>query len=402
MGLNYRDYDIGQFVIFENSKGRIDGVMVEFEFTAIQAFDEWDERAGETVVKIMRDPDEKKHQEKFKFIWVIRPRRERNRTLLDNVNMPFESVIVSREDQVIVEEGGFMEFPGGLGRWTQSSNEKWGRGQGTFALSAVRELQVVKKDVTECANKWNNPALEVLESFEGEVRTGPGATNWVVEANSIRAIDQGVRGNFPISKEYLEMEREEVKKMFFNDVFVQLRDLKGDRRTRLEIRERLAEGLQRLGTAWGRITEEWLTPLVTRDILLLMRNGELPPLPPEMQGRAFKIQYIGRLAMELKSQQARGWQQWVAFGADVDNIFPATDNVDFDSGYRRLGETLGVAVEDMASEDEIAAKREQRAQLQAQERALAVAQAAAQGYSQTKDAAEEGSAAREIMDAVGA
>jgi len=397
IGLNYRDYDIGQYLIMENNKGRVDTMMIKYPYTARQAVQEWGDKAGKSVLESMRE--EKNQNKIFWFIRISRPRKRRNPNLTDNLNMPFEAIDISVKDKEVIAEGGNPEFPYAVPRWTKSSNEVWGRGQGTFALPLVRELQTMKKDLTECGNKHNNPPLEVASSFEGEVQVFPGALNWVTELNSIKAIDEGARGNFPITKDILEMEQDLVKKIMFNDIFVQLRDLKGDRRTTLEIRERLVEGLQRLGPPIGRLQEEWLNPLVVRDILLLLRNGQFPrPLPPEMQGQAFKIEYIGRLAMELKSQQARGWQQWVGVGAEVDGIFPVTDNVDFDGGYRRLGETLGVSVEDMASKEEVDDKREARqAKLNAQE-ALQMAQMAGQAYPGATKAPEEGSPAQELME----
>ncbi len=394
-GLNYRDYDIGQYLIMENSKGRVDTVMIKFPYTARQAFQEWGDKAGESVLEALGN--EKKRNDIFWFIRISRPREDRNPSLSDTLNMPFEAIDVAIKDKIIVFEGGNPEFPYAVPRWTKSSNEIWGRGPGVFALPAVRQLQVMDKDLVESANKHVNPPLEILETFEGEVKTFAGALNHVLELNTIAPINRGALGNFPIGKDILEMKQDLVKKMFFNDVFVQLRDLKGDRRTTLEIRERLVEGLQRLGPPIGRLQEEWLSPIVTRDILLLMRNGALPPLPPEMQGKSFKIEYIGRLALELNSQQARGWQQWAETGAALDAVFPVTDNIDFDGGFRRLGETLGVSVEDMAGQKEVDEKREARqAQLEAQQ-ALEIAQLAAQGYGQTKDKAEEGSLAAEVM-----
>jgi hypothetical protein len=397
IGLNYKDYDVSQYLILQNNRGIVDTVLIKFPYTARQAFQEWGDKAGKSVMEAMAD--EKDHNKTFWFIRISRPREKRNPRLTDNLNMPFEALDISVKDKEIIAEGGNPEFPYAVSRWSQSSVEVWGRGPGTLALPAVRGLQSIKQDLIECGNKWNNPPREVLESFEGEVQTFPKALNWVTELNSIKAIDEGVRGNFPITKDLLEMERDEVKKLFLNDIFVQLRDLKGDRRTTLEIRERLVEGLSRLGLSYGKLTSEWLSPLVTRDIMLLLRNGQLPPLPPEMQGKAFKIEYVGRLAMELKSQQAKGWQQWVGVGAEIDAVFPVTDNCDFDGGYRRLGETLGVSVEDMASKEEVDEKRRIRQEKEAAQMAIQMAQMGGQAYQSATKAPEEGSAAEALMEA---
>ena len=401
-GLNYTDYDIADYIPLENSKGIVDTVLFKTIFTASQAHEEFGDKAGETVIKKMENL--KTQSDKFEFIYIIRPRIKRNLMLQDTMNLPFELICISVTDKEIVKEGGYHEFPGAVPRWSKSSKESRGRGQGVFALPFVRNLQKMHGDLIECGNLWNNSPKEVLDTFEGEVRTFAGALNWVPEMGSIKAIEQGVRGNFPITKDLLEYEQELVKRMFFNDVFVQLRDLKGDRRTTLEIRALLAEGLQRLGPPIGRIQTEWLNPVVTRDILLLIRNGELPPLPREMQGQKFKIEYVGRLAMELKSQQARGFQQWAMAGAEFEQVFPGSgvlDNVNIDGGYRRLGETLGVSIEDMTSEEERNAKRQARAEAQQRQEAMQMAQIAAQGLGQTSKKPERDSPAEKVMESMG-
>jgi hypothetical protein len=394
-GLNYRDYDIGSYVFTENSKGRVDGMMMEFPYTARQAVQEFGKDAGETALK--KNAEVKTQNDILKFIWIVRKRETAsNKTTAEN--MSYGSTFISRDDKEIVKKSGFHEFPFQVPRWTRSSGEIWGRGQGTFAVGAVRALQTEKKDLIECGNLHNNPPQEVLEHYEGEVLVSPGDLNHVLERGTIAAMDRGALGNFPISKDLLEMEREEVKKIFYNDVFVQLRDLKGDRRTTMEIRARLAEGLQRLGPPIGRLQEEWLTPLVVRDIMMLQRNGAFGELPPEMQGASFKIEYIGRLALELQSAKSMGWLQWVSEGAEIEPIIPGTlDNVDIDGGYRRRGMALGVSVDDMASLEEVAQKRQERAAQQQAQMMAEMAAKAGQAYQGATKAPEEGSAAEALM-----
>jgi hypothetical protein len=395
-GLRYKDYDIGMYTFNENHHGRVDTMMIEFPFTAKQAFQKWGDKAGETVLAKMKDATT--HHFLFKFVWIVKPRDLDKQTGEDNQSMPFESIFISRTDKVIVEESGFPEFPFQVPRWTKSSREKWGRGVGTFAVGIVNSLQTERKGLTECGNLHNNPPKEVLDTFEGEVRVSPGDLNFVTEMGSIKAIQQQALGNFAITKDVIEMDREEVRKMFYLPAFNQLEQLKGDRRNELEIRARLAEGLRKLVVPVSRIQTEWLTGLVERDINLLLRNGELGELPPEMEGASFKIEYVGRLALELQSAQSTGWMQWVAEGAEIASVAPEVlDNIDVDGGYRRRGITLGVSIDDMASAEEVAVKREQRAEAKRQEQLLAEAQVAGQAYQAATKAPEEGSAAQSLM-----
>ena len=195
------------------------------------------------------------------------------------------------------------------------------------------------------------------------------------------------------------MKQEEIRKLLFNDILAPLADLKGDRRNQLEIQQRILEGLRRLGNPVGRILDEFVEPLVIRDIMLITRNGGWPQeLPPEMQGKNFKIEFIGRLAMELKNQQSQGFLRWAGYAVDLEGTFAGvTDNVDYDGGFRRLGESLGVSIEDIATEEEVEAKREARqAQIQEQ-KMMEIAQMAGQAYPGATKAPEEGSPAGALM-----
>ncbi len=398
VGLNYTDYDIGTYVFLENDLGLVDTVMLKFPFTAKQAFQKWKDKAGKTVLEHMKDP--KRHGEIFEFVWTVQPRDLAKQQGDEKTAMPFESMFVSRKDSVVVEEGGFPEFPFQVSRWTKSSGEKWGRGIGTVVIGVVNGLQTEKRDLIECGNLHNNPPKEILQSFEGEVRVSPGDLNFVTEKGTIRAIEQNALGNFVITKDIIEMDRGVVNKAFFLPAFSQLEELKGDRRNELEIRSRLAEGLRKLVTPVGRIQTEWLTGLVIRDVMLLLRNGVFGDLPPEMSGKPFKIEYVGRLALELQSAQSTGWLRWVQEGIDIESVIPGTlDNVNIDSGYRRRGITLGVSVDDMASEDEVTEKREVRALKEQQALELQMLQMSGQVNQGLSKAPEPGSPAEALAEA---
>lgn len=400
-GLNFRDYDVGQYLIMENSKRRIDTVLLKFKFTARQAFDEWGDAIGPTVLQAAKD--EKKKNEAFEFIHIVRPRMDRLGTLVDNLNMPFESLYVGVKERNIVDEGGFDEFPYGVTRWTKSSNEIYGRGQGVFALDDVRMLQTMKQDTIEAANIDVRPPLEVLESFEGEVDMGPGALNHVLELGSIRAVQRDARGNVSIGIDVLNAQQELVRKWFFNDVFSPLTDLTGDRRNDSEIFQRIQESIQQIGPPIGRINEEYFTPTIERSVFLLLRNGELPLPPVELQGQSFKIEFIGRFALELKGHQSRGFERIAFTFGEIAKVKPEIlDILDWDEGGREMAATAAVSTKVIKSRETVEEIRRVRAEQEQAQLQLQVAEAAGKGYKDTSGAPEEGSPAAEVMSALGA
>lgn len=398
LGLNFKDWDVSFYTIKQSSSGLIDTVIMKYPLTVRQAVQEFGENAGEKVLEDSKNPE--RSENKYDFIHRIGPRRERNENFTDFLNMPTESIFVNVKEQTMVEEGGFEEFPNAVPRWKLSSNEVWGRGQGTVALSIVKTLQQLFADFVECGNKWNNPPRQTLaNSVEGPVDVRPGANNIVTQLDAIKALDQGVRGNFPITKDMLEFVQNIIHRIFFVDVFAPLANLPGDRRTTLEIRERIKQAVKKLAGPIYRLQSELFTPLITRSVLLLIRNGVIPQPPAELQGKAFGIEYVSELALAMRDQQARAFTQFAGLVAELDAVFPgAKDIVSIDRALPDIAFTFGMKAEHLSTEDEIVASREARLALQQEERALRAAQVGGQAYQSATKAPEEGSPAEQLLE----
>lgn len=401
-GLNYKTPKIGSYVVIEDDSENVIGSIHRFKLSARQAYTSYADNAGKSILKAIEKAETE--QDEFWFLYKVAP-RETNRLLSRsyNRNMPYEAVIVNVADAVTVEEGGFPENPYAIGRWMRPEYEKDGRGIGTEMLPQIKVLFRVVKDLVDCGNRHNNPPRQAkVNGVEGEVDNRPNALNWVAEMDNIKALDPLLSGNFPYDEKMLERQSEIIHRAFYKTAFAPLDDLKGDRRTTLEIQERIRGTLKRLGPPVGRLWYELLTRVLERSVLELIRHREVPTPPEELKGANFGIEYIGPLALALKSEQARGFQEWLAFVAQAHTAFPEegiADNIDFDDAIPRMGRTFGVNVEDMATAEERDAKREiRRQELEAEKMAMA-AQAAGQAYKDTAGAPEEGSPAKAILGA---
>jgi hypothetical protein len=399
-GLNFMDWDVSRFQFLEDFRGRVNAIYLKFPKTAQQAFDEWGDKAGESILEIFGpNGDSKNRNNRFWFIHAVRPRKHRIPRLEDALNMEWESVYVNIKDRVIVDEGGFPEFPYQVPRWAKTSDETHGRGIGTEILPQVKMVNAIKRDFNELSNKTANPHREVLESFEGEYDTTPGGRNDVMELPS-SLVDERQFGNFVVTKDMLEMERQVIKDAFFNKAFAPLTDLTGDRRNQLEIQERIQEAFRQIGSPIGRLESELFTPLITRSYFLLVRKERIPPPPVELQGRNLKIVYKGPLSLAQQNAEVRASQQWIGVLSEmsgVPGLEDSIDNVNADNAAREMGRVFGVNEETIASEEEVEAKRKARQKALERQQALEAAQVAAGAYGQTTSAPEAGSAAEQIQ-----
>jgi hypothetical protein len=395
LGLNYRDYAIGTYQCLENAAGVIDTLILTCPMTArqiVQKFGEGVDKVGKSVQDAYAKPESR--QDAFDVIQYISPRENYDPvSYLRNIKTaPWESCYVQEKDAKILDEGGYDEFPFAVPRYQVVYREVYGRGRGTMLLPKVRQLNRRAKDYDEMSNKWVNPPKEVLESFEGTVDVTPGALNYVTEKDSIRPINMGADGAYPVTKDILEYYREGVREGFLRNAFEPITPLKGDRRNTTEIVQRMSEGLKKQARPFGRLFSELLTPLVVRTIRLLVRNGVVQQPPDSLKGTPLKIEFVNLLALALRDQQAKGGQFWVAALGEARQIFPdVTDNIDSDKWARDLGESLGVKSDHIRPLGMVREIREQRAAELQEAKQFQLASAAAEGYQKITKAPEPGS-----------
>lgn len=403
-GLNYKYCKIGSYVIFEDDSENVIGSIHRYKRTAADVYQKYKEKAGPSVVKSMEKPETM--FDEYWFLYKIMPREVNPRISNKvNYNMPYGVWIVNEKDQVVVDTGGFPENKYIIGRWDRPEYEKDGRGIGTEILPQVDILFEMTKNFLECGNKWVNPARQALaDSVEGEIRTGPGGITWVNQIDAVRAMDTAMSGNYPISEKSLDRQTEIIHDAFFRNAFDPLQELKGDRRTTLEIQERIRGTLKHLGPPAGRIWKEFLSPLIEYSILDLIRNHAVDEPPAELAGVTFGIEYVGPLALTLKSEQTRGFQEWINVVGAAHTAFPEkgiADNVDFDDAIPRMGRTFGVNAEDIATAEERQAIRQARQEDSQRQQALMAAQVASKAAKDGSTSPEEGSPTEALMAGMG-
>jgi len=398
--LIFKDWHVSQFTFKQDEEGVVDCMILSYERTARQLCDKYSD-PGELVVKAAEKLETE--SKLFPIIHIVRPRYRKTFKLINKLNMPFESVFVNVQEKKVIKEGGYEEFPFSVPRWEQASCEKWGRGRGLALLSAIKELQQMRKDFLECGNRHNRQPYEVVaNNVEGEVNISPGGRTNVLEVNSIRPLGGGnLNGNFPITKDIIEMQQSLIKNEgFYGEIFSQFGNLKGDRRVQLELELRYKEGLRQLISPVSRIENEGFTPELTRVINLLIRKGKISAPPTELRGQNYGIEYEGELAMALRDMQSRGFERGMGLVGNMAAVFPEVrDEINLDRAMPDILVNYGMRVEHLNTPEEKAILRQKRAQEEVQQKAAMAMQIASKSYSDTTKSPEQGSPAAELVGA---
>ena len=396
--LTFKNIDIADYVFLENSDGEIDEVLVLFELTARQAVQNYGE---ESLPKDIREAAGKpeRSSDKFKFIQIVRPRKDRNTGKENWRNMPFESVHVAVNAQQVVREGGYRQMPFIIFRWIVSSGEKYGRGQGTEYLARIKVLDKMVKDYVDIANRWAHPPYEKDQAFEGEVDLRPDGENVVVQMGMVKAIDQRMLGNMPITERAIELYTDKIQKVFFVDVFRSLSQLTGNQRmTVLEVSERLREGMKRISPMASQLYED-MNRLIERVTDLEIRNGRVS-LPPTLNGAEWSIDYLGSLALALRDKEAAGFMRFSEFVMNIAEVSPESlDTINFDEAIPDMAKYLGVKSTHIATQERIDAIREARAKQQAAQQAMMMAESMGKANKGLVVAPQPGSPAEALVGA---
>jgi len=314
----------------------------------------------------------------------------------DWANMAYRSIYfedTSMQNTYLRMEG-YEEFPVLAPRWALTTTaDSYGKSAGWDTLGNVKQLQQEHREKLSALAKITDPPMQADASVQN-VNTLPGG----LTRSSAMTPNAGIRPAYQIQidlsaiREDIKELREALNDAYYRDLFKGIMDIDRTGVTATEIAEKKAEQLNLASPLILRLTNELGNPLISRAYSIMNRLGILPPPPREIQGQEIRIQYIGILAQAQKMIGIASIDQWTAGvyqDAQVLGV-DAADIINVDEKNAEKADMYGVPAKIVNSPDQIAAKRQQRAQAQAaqekvQQMAMS-AEIAAKGAKAMKDA----------------
>jgi hypothetical protein len=364
-------FPTGQYVLASSSRGRVDTVIRSFNMTAVQLVREFgiDNTSDDTRRKY-RD---RQWTERVAVVHEIAPNVDRTTGKMDNWNMPFRSVWYERnappEWTRPLRRSGFEEFPVAVARWDVIGEDVYGTGcPGMDMLGDVKAIQLYEKRKAETTEKIIRPPLKApVAARSAALSQLPGHVSYVdetaagtkveplvqVRADAVSALEASIR----------EHERR-VMSTAYADLFqMMMMDDRTQPVTAREINERHEEKMLQLGPVVERDQDEVLDPIHNRVVKILWRRGKLPPMPKVLSGRRVKVEYISTMAQAQKLLGTSSTERFVSFIGSTSAVSKEIlDIANFDKIGRRYAENLGMAPDEVRSEEEVAELRAQRRQ----------------------------------------
>lgn len=400
--LSFETYHFSQYYIAENNRKLVDTNYRRFEYTARQAVQEW---GIKNLSKDIQDAynNEKDRDKKFEFIHAISPREEHSDSYPAlSIRQPIASEWVDVKAKKMIKVDGYYEMPKFSPRWVKCSGDVWGRSSGMSALATIKLTNTMDADVVRAGQlQVGKPILAPDDGFVGTVRIAPRAILYYRKhlqgKDKPEVLDLGGRMDWAFT--LLDKKEGVIRKAFFNDLFVMLAE-QTKSQTAYEIAQRIEEKHSRIIAPIGRLQSELFNRLIRRCIGILGRGGRLPPVPAELSGQEYEIEYISKLALALKILEVRSLTTGIDVMAPMLEAKPdMMDNWDTDEIARGVPERVGWPVDwirDIEERDEI---REARAELEQAMQAAQMAAEAAKAAPGISKAVEEGSVLAEMAGA---
>lgn len=368
-GLIYQSFPVTQCSIAEDKNGLVNTVFRTFHMTPQQAVERWGDKNSKEVLDAYADPQQRFVKLPFFHACFPRDPKEVDPNAVVGEKMMYASYYVDEQNSHIVEEGGYKSFPYAVPRFIGSSVSPYGRGVAFAGLPLARELDECRADLMDAREHGLKPTVFMPAGSTDEgVDIRPSAVNFynaqVGKPEFLRPdVDFGAGQTEQVTVQA------ELRRLFFTDLFQALSQADA-KMTATQVNAIKSEKAQGLSPIINRLFDEFFSPSISRTLELLIENNVLEPLPEELQGQEWTVEYTTRLSalldqIEVNSSleiihQAFGLYQMKAEMPDIDDV------IDLDQFIRNMFVAGNADMDIIRKKEETDERRAEKAQQQQQ------------------------------------
>ena len=371
----------GEFAVSANGRGAVDTLYREFQMTVAQMVAEYGYEKCSATVRGLYDTGAL--EQWVSIMHAVEPRKDRDHTRRDAVNMPWRSVHFEKggNGDAFLRESGFKEFPALCPRWATAGGDVYGNSPAMEALGDIKQLQHQQLRKAQGIDYKTQPPLQVPTAMRGrDLDTLPGGISFVDAASP----GAGIRSAFEVSIDLshlladIQDVRERIRSCFYADLFLMLANGSNTAMTATEVAERHEEKLLMLGPVLERLHNEILDPLIEMTFARMLQAGIVPPPPQELQGLDLNVEFVSMLAQAQRAVATNSVDRFVGNLGAVAQFKPEVlDKFDADRWADAYADMLGIDPELIIPGEQVALVRQQRAQAaQAQQQAAMLNQGA--------------------------
>lgn len=373
--LLYSTPHLSELYIGTDAVGLVNKVHRRFRKSARELAGEYGEEAlSPRMQECLTADNSRRRNEHFEVLQLVAPNDRWEPGNPGPAGKRFKSVHVAIDEKFVMRRGGYRTMPIPVSRAVTSAGVKYGRSPAMKVLGLVRVVNEIAKTILKNAHKKVDPALAFYsDGMMSRVVTRPGGLNpGLVDSEGrllVSAMPGGGDLNFGV--EYLTLQQQPIKDAFLEQLFQILLD-PSDRMTATQVLEMIQkQGVLVAPFAGGHETEK-LSPMILRELDILMHARVIRPLPPVLIEAGIglpQIVYENPLSKMARAEEAAGFTRWLEIATQMATFDPSVfDHVNTDKAMNGVAHVLSVRPDWMNSPEEVAAKRGER---QAREQQMA-------------------------------
>lgn len=294
-GIVYRCIPVAEAYIKRNDKGGLDTVMRQYELCAREAFDKFGDKVSAEIKKASKEMPEKK----FMFIHAVFEKDDYKINKKDKSGMKYASVHIDIAGKKIVQEGGYRCNPYMVPRFLGVPGSSYGDSPAMQAFYDMLTANEMGKTILRTGQLQANPPIltnmglidtNKLGSAGAVIRGG------LDNQGKPQAVSMQYGNNLSISVEMQREVRASIERAFLVPLFQSLTQTK--QMTATEVEKRELEKSMLLAPMCERISAEWLTGNIERELDILTSYGKLDGVPDELM-------YDSSIAIEYESPSVR-------------------------------------------------------------------------------------------------
>ncbi len=378
-------FPTGSFYIANGADLSVDTAFREFSMTVRQVITEFGTDAASDTVKSQWNSGQ--YGQWVNVVHAVYPNLDRQTGKLEAKHKAYKSVYyeANSTDDKLLRESGYDEFPIMAPRWEVNGEDVYGSScPGMVALGSVKALQLLQRRKAQMIDKITNPPLQAPASIKSQrISTIPGGITYLSMSgaeNEIKPLFQIQGGATNGLLEDIQDTRQIIDHAYFVDLFRMMQTVNTRSMPVEAVAEMREEKLLMLGPVLQRLDSELLDKLINRTFSVMAENNLLPVPPDEMQGMQLKVEYISVMAQAQKAIGVSSIERFIGFTSGIGQFKPdALDKINVDETIDAYAASIGVPPSVVATNEQVAQIREQRAQQQAMAQQMQMAQAAVGG-----------------------
>lgn len=378
-------FPTGSFYIANGPDLSVDTAVREFSMTVRQVITEFGMDAVSDTVKSQWNSGQ--YGQWVNVVHAVYPNLNPQSGKLEAKHKAYKSVYyeANSTDDKLLRESGYDEFPIMAPRWEVNGEDVYGSScPGMVALGSVKALQLLQRRKAQMIDKITNPPLQAPASIKSQrISTIPGGITYLSMSgaeNEIKPLFQIPGGATNGLLEDIQDTRQIIDHAYFVDLFRMMQTVNTRSMPVEAVAEMREEKLLMLGPVLQRLDSELLDKLINRTFSVMAENNLLPVPPDEMQGMQLKVEYISVMAQAQKAIGVSSIERFIGFTSGIGQFKPdALDKINVDETIDAYAASIGVPPSVVATNEQVAQIRENRAQQQAMAQQMQMAQAAVGG-----------------------